>query len=1073
MLEGEESNQEFVEKPKGGFLSGWLIYLIIVLGVFFIISLVINSTSAVSVSNVNWSIYCSPDVSFIRSFPFDASCEFTNNQVITRVVDIGLAFPNQTNFTDFSQYVILNKGYTAELLGCQDCIKKNVSINWTEQFYNSTKFKEKYVSKLNNTWHYYDDKSTFLPLETKTFRFRFNPFSLTNYKQVSNGNLKYDAFIGNITAKTYELYLDPTVNTTFLTSNFSLDNLTQTNQILEWNNMTSQANYTHDIVLHLTFDQPTSTLKDHTPYNNLINSVTGSPAVIAGKYGNAYNWTGSSTSGSVRLNKTNGLTTIGQASKGFSICGWAKRHSNLIQTDDGDFLFFTTGNTGGVVSDAFVMRLPINNNTLRIQTINGTVVENTFAKSNITTTNWLHICGIWDSTGRILAVINGTVEGNTSWANYGQAYNDSSSTINFGDSTGSNNWNGSMDDWIIWNRTITIAEVNTIYNKGLPYHLGYTFANGTFTSAGININWTAFNITNITAQGTYALNVTCRGTQYNLVNFSQSYACGIANTVFNYTIDFSSATTFFNELNVSGDINSAVPTVASFVVNQSQIRFQNWLTLSANISDDVNLSHYWFENNNTGSFVNTSITSVFGNLSRIVNLTLDLNRTRGQNFAWRVYVNDSENQLTTGTLQNFTVSNSNGTLIIVSPTSVLFFNNSNLTVRFNFTDADLDVGNCNLSINGSVNASNSSVPSGGIASLKSNLSVQSDYLWSVSCSENGAVNVSINRTFVFDFGVPNVFGHSKDKTTINANEVIKLRVSANDSFSVDKLFVEVKNPAGVSANYTGSLDTGVNFSVGSVGNLSGAYNVSFDSTSTTGIYTVTSWFVNDSAGNANSLSVNDAFEVLSGGGGGSGQSFISLGSGLNQTSFSIFTELGGSVLELFVSGDEVREKKVLLRNSEDLASQVSLSCENVGSVDVCSWVSIKPLLINLPASKVEVVEAVVSVTPPKDVVKGDYLFNVVGSNINATHKVNVRLKVGAASSLFGFFSKLGDSITFNSPKIGLQNLKVPVLVFFLLGLAVFIPLLIGIMRSLNVGKFELLISVVVGLLLSVLMVVLI
>ncbi|MFC1704901.1 LamG-like jellyroll fold domain-containing protein, partial [Nanoarchaeota archaeon] len=105
------------------------------------------------------------------------------------------------------------------------------------------------------------------------------------------------------------------------------------------------------------------------------------------------------------------------------------------------------------------------------------------------------------------------------------------------------------------------------------------------------------------------------------------------------------------------------------------------------------------------------------------------------NSSW-IYVEDSEPRIT-----------------LVSPADGVY-GTSNLSASFIYYDDDYDLGNCSLYINGSINATNSSVAPGMTTTLDATGMAYGDYSWFINCTDGEVWENSSVRTYTkIDCGI--------------------------------------------------------------------------------------------------------------------------------------------------------------------------------------------------------------------------------------------------------------------------------------------------------------------------------
>ena len=131
--------------------------------------------------------------------------------------------------------------------------------------------------------------------------------------------------------------------------------------------------------------------------------------------------------------------------------------------------------------------------------------------------------------------------------------------------------------------------------------------------------------------------------QYNWsVNCTDELSYEGASSIFNLTINLTLA-------------DSESPQFTNPASNELWISTNESVNFTITITDDVNLSYCWFEINQTGSFVNSSLTSITGTSMSCSNYTR-ITASTGTDVYWRFWANDTTGNLNSTILQNFIVT---------------------------------------------------------------------------------------------------------------------------------------------------------------------------------------------------------------------------------------------------------------------------------------------------------------------------------------------------------------------------------------------------------------------------------
>lgn len=216
------------------------------------------------------------------------------------------------------------------------------------------------------------------------------------------------------------------------------------------------------------------------------NGIIYSSIFTNGKYAGGYSFNGVSD----KINITNDLIDTGND----SICAWVNVSSyNSININ---YIFHNGQFT-----------LIARNTTLKLNTFelsNDNVVTQLDALNNVTLGNWQHVCATRNSTGWGWIYVNGILQVN------GNAGTPASSTYSMIGNRPVNdrNFNGTIDEVMIFNKTLSSSEVNSIYTTTKP---DFTYP----TNASLSINSQVWNYLGI-------FNKTNNKTN-NLANYINSY----------------------------------------------------------------------------------------------------------------------------------------------------------------------------------------------------------------------------------------------------------------------------------------------------------------------------------------------------------------------------------------------------------------------------------------------------------------------------------------------------------------------------------------------------------------------
>lgn len=216
----------------------------------------------------------------------------------------------------------------------------------------------------------------------------------------------------------------------------------------------ASASLTDGLYSYYNLNENSGSVVDSAANNNLIN--TGATAGVSGKIGNAYNF----VLGSTYLTSSNNIPITGKQAR--TINYW----QNIYPDSSATYYFFGWGvNDIDGAFGAF-------NSSNYLYLWAAADDPNSTIPLNLN--NWQMITLIYDGNNR-LAYSNGDLIFNQSSPNI----NTLSGTLYIGSNLQGENgiYNGKIDEFGIWNRTLSQSEINTLYNSGAG--LTYPFTNNT------------------------------------------------------------------------------------------------------------------------------------------------------------------------------------------------------------------------------------------------------------------------------------------------------------------------------------------------------------------------------------------------------------------------------------------------------------------------------------------------------------------------------------------------------------------------------------------------------------------
>jgi photosystem II stability/assembly factor-like uncharacterized protein len=335
------------------------------------------------------------------------------------------------------------------------------------------------------------------------------------------------------------------------------------------------------------------------------------------------------------------------------------------------------------------------------------------------------------------------------------------------------------------------------------------------------------------------------------------------------------------------------------------------LNLNFSVSDsEDNLDSCWY--NLDGN----------GNLSLSGCLNVSFNVSGNGNYVLNIYSNDSEG-LESKDNASFSVQVGSPTIVLDLPIDTYF---SEGDIEFNYTPSDLDLASCELwgNFNGSfdLNQTDDS-PSNGIINNFNLTLVDGEYLWNVRCSDDvGNFAFNGNKTFYVDMIDPSLSVSEPNGEKTSRTE-IPLEFSVFDASPVSCLY-NVYSGASLEVANT-SIDC----------SQSSSFDVSVDANF------VLNFYVNDSAGNVNS--VNSSFSVSTSGG-GSGGSSGGGSSGGGGGGGAVITKKSNESSDHFVEISDVGsiiskagEEETLSLNVKNIGKSFLNNCRVTVSGDISSW----------------------------------------------------------------------------------------------------------------------------------------
>ncbi len=356
------------------------------------------------------------------------------------------------------------------------------------------------------------------------------------------------------------------------------------------------------------------------------------------------------------------------------------------------------------------------------------------------TVNYYNATGLTPDTGYVITVHTKDHTGNVNDTDV----NDSARTLVSSDTTPPGTVTGLANQsksytWIYWNWT----------NPGDgDFFQSIIYLNGTWQE---NTSNNFYNATGLSLDTTYTLTVHTKDTSNN-VNDTDVNDTGrtLADTT-NPTIAYATPTP-------DDDTNQSA---TSFVVNVTHSDlFPDTIRLYVN--GVINQSQSY-----TGAYTNFSLSSV----------------AEGT-YTYYVWVNDTTNNTNQTATRTIRIDHTVPRVTLLSPANRTNHTTNNITFTYNVTDAWLDIPNCSLIIDGSINVTNTTITENTTISITANNLGEGTHTWSINCTDGaGNRNGTASRTLTIDTQGPNitlVFPHNKSG---DGNGEVAFRFNVTDTTS--------------------------------------------------------------------------------------------------------------------------------------------------------------------------------------------------------------------------------------------------------------------------------------------------
>ena len=187
----------------------------------------------------------------------------------------------------------------------------------------------------------------------------------------------------------------------------------------------------------------------------------------------------------------------------------------------------------------------------------------------------------------------------------------------------------------------------------------------------------------------------------NLTNGQKTIKITLLDVITGYTVNATNITALL--------YGTDIPPTASSTTNSTNTTYiTQQISLGTIISDDGELSHAWLMTNMTGQFKNFSATQISGQ-DYSITYGLTINVSKNTLVAWRIYFNDSINQIGSTDLQQFSVGNAPMVTTLTYPADgANILNGTNISVNWTANDLDNDTATAYLFVDGILTQSGTS-----------------------------------------------------------------------------------------------------------------------------------------------------------------------------------------------------------------------------------------------------------------------------------------------------------------------------------------------------------------------------
>lgn len=299
--------------------------------------------------------------------------------------------------------------------------------------------------------------------------------------------------------------------------------------------------------------------------------------------------------------------------------------------------------------------------------------------------------------------------------------------------TASNCFNGTMDEFAIWNRKLSATEVNDLYRRG-AHQLNVSLktcevsdcSDGTWSTPYTNSSFNSLSLIN----STYL--------QYKADIYSDNRTRGTPE-LYNVTIGYMDLDVSPPTINLSSPSNNTENVTGLNIIFEYIANDESNISSCSLIIDDI---------------VNKTNTSITAGITQNFALVM----TSTGDYSWSVNCTDNSDYLNVNASGVFNLSIINDTIAPIvslqSPSNnTNWTSNNTVLFEYNVSDAGNSINNCSLIFNNVINQTNTSITEGVTQNFM--LEVTNQVMdWSVNCTDNSDYyNVGASEVYTLDVSV--------------------------------------------------------------------------------------------------------------------------------------------------------------------------------------------------------------------------------------------------------------------------------------------------------------------------------